>query len=110
VNAATFNLAGSEWGFAGETGKSARFVQFRSDGKVGGHSGCNRFTGPKNDKLTMGAFASTRMACQPEVMEREQQFLAMLSNVHHVEATHLQLTLKGGNGQVLANLVRRDPD
>lgn len=47
VNAATFNLAGSEWGFAGETGKSARFVQFRSDGKVGGHSGCNRFTGPK---------------------------------------------------------------
>ena len=58
----------------------------------------------------MGAFASTGMACQPEVMEREQQFLAMLSNVHHVEATHLQLTLKGGNGQVLANLVRRDPD
>ena len=45
ANAATFKLAGSEWGFAGETGKSARFVQFRSGAKVGGHSGCNRFTG-----------------------------------------------------------------
>jgi heat shock protein HslJ len=60
--------------------------------------------------MTIGPLASTRMACQPEVMEREQQFLAMLSNVRHVEATHLQLTLKDGNGEVLANLVRRDPD
>ena len=58
----------------------------------------------------MGPFASTRMACQPEVMEREQQFLAMLSNVRQVEVIHLQVTLKDGNGEVLANLVRRDPD
>jgi META domain len=59
VSAATFKLAGSEWGLAGETNKSARFVQFRSDGKVGGHSGCNRFTGTytqKDDTLTMGPF------------------------------------------------------
>jgi META domain len=58
AKASTFELAGSEWGFAGETGKSARFVQFRSDGKVGGHSGCNRFMGTytqKDDALTMGA-------------------------------------------------------
>ena len=36
-------------------------MQFRSDGKVGGHSGCNRFTGTytqKDDTL-----ATTRMAC-----------------------------------------------
>jgi META domain len=82
VTAATFELVGTEWGFAGETSKSARFVQFRSDGKVGGHSGCNRFTGTytqKDDTMTIGPLASTRMACQPEVMEREQQFLAMLS-------------------------------
>jgi hypothetical protein len=92
VNAATFKLAGSEWGFVGETSKSARFVQFRSDGKVGGHSGCNRFTGTymqKDDTLTMGPFATTRMACQPEVMEREQQFLAMLVTVRPAGGTHL---------------------
>jgi heat shock protein HslJ len=61
----------------GETEKSARFVQFRSDGKVGGHSGYNRFTGTytqEDEALTMGQFATTRMACQPEVMERERQF------------------------------------
>ena len=39
------------------------------------------------------------MAGQPEVMEREQQFLAMLSTVRHVEATHLQRTLKDGNDE-----------
>ena len=113
VSAATFRLAGSEWGLAGETGKSARFVQFRSGGKVGGHTGCNRFTGTytqKDDTLTMGPFATTRMACQPEVMERERQFLAMLTNVRHVEGTHLKFSLKDGNGEVLAQLVRRDPD
>jgi hypothetical protein len=51
------DLAGSEWGFAGETGRTARFVQFRSDGGVGGSSGCNRFTGAytqKGEELTMG--------------------------------------------------------
>ena len=113
VNAATFKLAGSEWGVAGEAGKSARFVQFGSDGKLGGHSGCNRFAGTytqKDNALTMGPFATTRMACQPEVMEGERRFLAMLSNVRHLEGTHLQLTLKDGNGEVLAKLVRRDPD
>ena len=93
---------------AGETDKSARFVQFRSGGKVGGHSGCNRFTGTY--ALRIGPFATTRMACQPEVMERERQFLAMLSNVRHVEGTHLKLSLKDGNDEVLAQLVRRDPD
>jgi hypothetical protein len=41
----SFNLAGSEWGVAGETGRTAPFVQFRSDGIVAGSSGCNRFTG-----------------------------------------------------------------
>ena len=111
--AGPLNLAGSEWGFAGETGRTARFVQFRADGIVAGSSGCNRFTGAynqKGDELTMGPLASTRMACPPEVMEREQQFLTMLGNVRYAEAEDLKLTLKDGNGEVLAELVRRDGD
>jgi heat shock protein HslJ len=43
-------------------------------------------------------------------MERERQFLAMLSNVRHVEGAQLKLTLKDGKGKVLAELVRRDTD
>jgi len=111
--AGPFNLAGSEWGFAGETGRSARFVQFRMDGVVGGSSGCNRFTGTytqKGDALTMGPLASTRMACPPEVMEREQQFLTMLGYVRSAEASQLKLVLRDGNGEVLAELVSRDGD
>jgi heat shock protein HslJ len=50
------------------------------------------------------------MACQRDVMERGQQFLAMLVNVRHAEASHLKLTLKDGNGKILAELLRRDPD
>jgi heat shock protein HslJ len=111
--ASPVNLAGSEWGFAGETGKAARFVQFRSGGKIGGHSGCNRFAGAytqNDDALTMGPLATTRMACQPEAMEREQQFLAMLGNVRQAEGTQLKLTLKDSDGKVLAKLVRRDSE
>ncbi len=111
--AGPFNLAGSEWGFAGETGRTAPFVQFRTDGVVGGSSGCNRFTGAftqKDDELTLGPLASTRRSCLSEIMEREQQFLTMLGQVRYAEASHLKLTLKDGNGKVLAELVRRDAD
>jgi putative lipoprotein len=111
--AGPFNLAGSQWGIAREGGKTGRFVQFRADGVVGGFSGCNRFTGAYNqngDELTFGPLASTRMACPPEVMEREQEFLAMLGNVRYAEVNHPTLILKDGNGKELAELVRRDAD
>ena len=113
AEASPVNLAGTEWGFAGETGEAARLVQFRSNGKVNGFSGCNRFTGnyTQNDSaLTIGPIATTRMACRPSAMRREQQFLAILANVRLVEGTHLKLLLKKDDGEVLAELVRRDPN
>ena len=54
------NLAGSEWGFADETGKQARFIQFREDA-VGGNLGCNHFTGKytfEDGVLKIGPLAS----------------------------------------------------
>ena len=113
VEANPANLAGTEWGFAGERGEAARFVQFRSNGKVSGYSGCNRFAGTyiqNDDALTIRPLATTRMACQPEAMKREQQFLGMLADVRLAEGSHLKLTLKDGDGNVLAKLVRRDSD
>jgi heat shock protein HslJ len=73
------DLAGTEWVFPGEVGKTARFIQFRSDGKIGGSTGCNRFTGSYSQDgyaLTIGTLATR--ACPPDVMKREQQFLVML--------------------------------
>ena len=107
------NLAGTEWGFAGEIGETVRFVQFGSNGKVNGFSGCNRFTGnytQKDDALTIGPIATTRMACRPSAMRREQQFLAMLASVRLAAGTRLKLILKKDDGEVVTELVRRDPD
>jgi len=50
------------------------------------------------------------MACQPETMLSERQFLTMLGIVSYAEGTHLKLLLKDGSGDVLAELVRRDPN
>jgi heat shock protein HslJ len=52
------DLAGTEWGLTSDVGKAARFIEFRSGGRVTGYSGCNRFTGTyvqNGDALTMGA-------------------------------------------------------
>jgi heat shock protein HslJ len=113
AEASMINLAGTEWGFSEEAGRTARFIQFGSDGRVSGSTGCNRFSGAYSqdgDALTIGTLATTRRACLPEVMQREQQFLALLGKVHHAEGTYLKLTLKGSDRDVLAELVRRDPD
>jgi|RhiMetdeSRZDD1v2_1073273.scaffolds.fasta_scaffold1736651_1 heat shock protein HslJ len=56
----------------------------------------------------MEPFATTRMACQPETMLSER-LLSMLGNVSYAERTHLKL-LKDGSDDILAELVRRDPD
>jgi heat shock protein HslJ len=113
AQASMITLAGTEWGFSGEIGKAARFIQFRSNGNVNGSTGCNRFTGTfdqDGSTLTIGPLATTRKACLPEAMEREQQFLTMLGKVRQVEGTRLQLILAPAEGNVVTELVRRDLD
>jgi heat shock protein HslJ len=107
------NLAGTEWGFPREVGKAAWFIQFRSEGKVVGSTGCNRFNGSYSQDgyaLTIGTLATTRRACLSDAMKREQQFLVILEKVRRAEANHSTLTLKDTNGNVLAELKRRDAD
>ena len=72
------DLAGSEWGFASETGEHARFVQFGQEGLLSGHGGCNRFGGgyvQKDTELTIEGLISTRMACAEEIMKAEDALL-----------------------------------
>ena len=109
---AELNLAGSEWGFADEVGKSARFIQF-GDERVSGHLGCNRFTGGyshKDGELKIGPLASTMMACPPEFMKKERELARILENARVAEPSAAKLVLKDADGKVLAELVRRDPD
>jgi len=107
------SLAQSEWGFPGEAGEHARFVQFGANNTVAGHLGCNRFTGGytfRDGELKIGPLASTRMACLPERMRREQEFSTVLGEAHTAEASAAKLILKDVDGTVLAELVRRDAD
>jgi heat shock protein HslJ len=109
--AGPIDLAGTAWGFSKEIGNFARFLEFRSDGKVSGSTGCNRFTGTYSQDgvvVTLGILATTRRACLPEAMKREQQFLDLLSKIRSAEGSHLRLILKDAKGDVLAELVRRD--
>ena len=106
--AALLSLAGSEWGVAG----SEQYIQFR-EGRVAGHSGCNRFTGgfvQNGEALKLGPLASTKMACAPERMAQELAWFQMLDKVRGYEATHLVLKLKAADGKVIATLQRRDFD
>lgn len=106
--AALMSLAGSEWGVAG----TDQFIQFR-DGRVAGHSGCNRYTGgyvQEGQTLKLGPMAATKMACAPERMEQEKAWFQMLDTVRGYEATHLVLKLKAADGKVIATLQRRDFD
>ena len=107
--AALLSLAGSEWG---PPGGGDQYIQFR-DGRVAGHSGCNRYTGSftqDGESLKLGTLASTKMACTPERMEQERAWLEMLEKVRGFEATHLVLKLKAADGDVIATLQRRDFD
>lgn len=50
--------------------------------EIGGSAGCNSFSAPYTmvgDTLAVGAARSTRMACAPAVMTREQRAFAILS-------------------------------
>ncbi|MFO1169585.1 MAG: META domain-containing protein [Hyphomicrobiaceae bacterium] len=107
------SLAGSEWGFASETGEHQRFVQFSQEGLLSGHGGCNHFGGgytQKDAELTIEGLISTRMACAADVMTAEDAFLRALEASHHIEATHTALKIFGADGAVLLDLVRRDAD
>ncbi|MFO1089159.1 MAG: META domain-containing protein [Hyphomicrobiales bacterium] len=104
------SLAGSEWGFHD---LKDVYVQFRSDGKVRGFAGCNRFMGAYAEgkgALRIGPLATTRMMCKPSAMQVEQHILKILAETRQVKATHLVLTLEDDAGRVLATLERRDFD
>ena len=52
-------------------------------GRASGSAGCNSFTGSyeieSEDRIEFGPLATTRMACEPDVMEQERRYLAILA-------------------------------
>jgi heat shock protein HslJ len=57
-------------------------AEFAPDGTVSGSGGCNQFNGPyrtSGTDITMGPFATTRMACDQPIMDQELAYLEALT-------------------------------
>jgi heat shock protein HslJ len=90
--AAPPRLEGVKWEVTGyNNGRQAvvspklgtRITLMFSDGMVSGSSGCNRFHGSfkaEGKALTIQPLATTRMACEEDVMAQEQEFLRALQS------------------------------
>jgi heat shock protein HslJ/uncharacterized membrane protein/uncharacterized lipoprotein YbaY len=86
-------LLGAEWvveniGGAGIVDRSRATLRFAEDGKVGGRSSCNIYTGSytlTGEALTVGDTATTMMTCAPALMQQEQRFLDILQQLQRFE-------------------------
>ena len=112
VSSAGTSLAGTKWrpaplsGFAGSDTRPV-FLVFESADKVAGFAGCNRFFGAfkqSGDKLTMGPLATTRMACRPDISDRETKFLELIEKARLFEFSNGEIALKTWEGAVLLRL------
>jgi heat shock protein HslJ len=116
--AAAAGLAGSEWRPTEIAGKaipddSGAFVRFESDGRLAGHSGCNRFFGSyklDGERIEIGPLGATKMACEPAVMEREILFMKALGGARSFQRDGRRLALRDENGDPLLFSVQTDWD
>ena len=112
-------LAGSEWrplniGDIEVPAGSELFVRFGGEGKLEGHSGCNRFSGTfklTGDGIEIGPLGVNRMACsEPAVMEREVRFLEALQNARRFLRDRIDLSLTDNAGNPVVRLIQTDAD
>jgi heat shock protein HslJ len=78
---------------------------FGSAGSVSGSAGCNTYNGPfqtTSNSISMGPFATTRMACPPPVMEQETAFLRALERASTFEFVDGRLEFRDSNGATQA--------
>jgi heat shock protein HslJ len=86
-NAPHTSLSGTSWAVESIAGQavSGPTIEFAED-RVSGTGGCNRFFGGYSvdgDRLTFSAVGSTRMACEEEIMRREDAFFAVLNEAQN---------------------------
>ena len=106
TNSTSFTLPGSAWKvitFAGQTPLADHPITFEFDneGNIAGDGSCNRFGGAcqiEGDKIEVGPLRSTRRACEPEVMQQEHKFLALLAaaTTWSLDGDNLVLTTPDG--------------
>ena len=79
---------------------------------MGGFAGCNSFSGTygtNGNIVRIGALATTRIACDQEVMDQETAFLEALQGVALIETRGQQVNLTDLRGAIKVTLVRPEP-
>ena len=88
-------------------------IQFDANGeRISGSTGCNRFTARLNEDargFTLDQIASTKMACAPQRMELENDFLYELNDYRSIVRNGDQLLMIGADREVLSFMQRPSP-
>lgn len=85
---------------------------FTTDGKLAGESGCNNYTGLymlRGATLGISQVKSTKMACDPDIMTQENQYLALLAKVNTYEMKGDQMTLYTVLGEKVLQFKKGQP-
>jgi len=81
-------------------------ITFDANGqRVSGSTGCNRFTAELNEDsrgFSLSKIASTKMACAPQRMELENDFLYELNDYRSIVRNGDQLLMIGADREVLS--------
>ena len=89
---------------------SPAYIEFAEEGRVGGNSSCNRFTGAyvlSGSSLTFSKLASTKKMCFGALMEQETRFLAALERVAKVQMQNGLIVLLDAKDGVVFKASRR---
>jgi heat shock protein HslJ len=116
TNQAPVTLPGSAWevtSLADEDPLDDHPITFEFDaeGNIAGDASCNRFGGTctiEGNTIKIGPLRSTRRACEPEIMQQEQKFLALLSNVSAWSIEDDELVLTAPEGEIRST--RKTPE
>jgi heat shock protein HslJ len=89
----------------GENSNPIQIIFDANGERVSGSTGCNRFTARINEDargFTLDQIASTKMACTPQRMELENDFLYELNDYRSIVRNGDQLLMIGADREVLS--------
>ncbi|MCB0179550.1 MAG: META domain-containing protein [Anaerolineae bacterium] len=94
------SLDGTSWVLPGSLPDTRLTVEF-GNGTISGSSGCNTFNGSystSGNSISVGQLITTQMACEEDVMQQEQDYLAALSSAQSYTISGSTLTLNHPGG------------
>lgn len=87
-------------------------LQFETDNRISGSTGCNRYFGEvaiDAEEFMVSGTGSTRMACVPALMQQESRFLTALQDARRYELNTAFLILFDDTGKPRLKLNRPEP-